>query len=33
MKEFISQNYPETEIVSVNPVGLKGLFTDIYFDK
>lgn len=30
MKEFASLYYPETEIISINPVGLKGLFKDIY---
>ena len=29
-KEFVEQMYPDVEIVSVNPVGLKGLFVDIY---
>ncbi len=29
-KEFVEQMYPDVEIISVNPVGLKGLFTDIY---
>ena len=28
-KEFVQIYYPETEIISVNPVGLRGLFTDI----
>ena len=31
-KEFAEQFYPDTEIISVNPVGLKGLFSDIYTD-
>lgn len=30
MKEFADVYYPETEIISVNPVGLKGLFKDLY---
>ena len=30
LKQFADQLYPATEIVSVNPVGLKGLFTDFY---
>lgn len=30
LKEFASIYYPETEIISINPVGLKGLFKDIY---
>ena len=29
-KDFAHKYYPETEIVSVNPVGLKGLFRDVY---
>ena len=32
LKQFIQEYYPETEIISVNPVGLKGLFID-YFQK
>lgn len=30
MKEFAAHFYPETEIISINPVGLKGLFRDVY---
>ena len=30
LKRFVKENYPEVEIVSVNPVGLKGLFEDYY---
>ena len=30
VKEFADAFYPDTEIVSVNPVGLKGLFKDVY---
>jgi len=30
MKEFAQIWYPETEIISINPVGLKGLFSDMY---
>lgn len=30
LKEFAQVYYPDTEIVSVNPVGLKGLFKDKY---
>ena len=30
MKKFAQMYYPETEIISINPVGLKGLFTDVY---
>lgn len=33
LKEFASTYYPETEIISVNPVGLKGVFKDIYTEK
>ena len=29
-KDFINRFYPDTEIISVNPVGLKGLFRDVY---
>ena len=29
LKEFADTYYPETEIISVNPVGLRGLFTDL----
>ncbi len=29
-KNFIKTYYPNTEIISVNPVGLKGLFKDVY---
>lgn len=28
-KSFASTYYPETEIISVNPVGLRGLFKDL----
>ncbi len=31
-KKFTQQYYPDTRIISVNPVGLKGLFEDIYTD-
>ncbi|MDR0676273.1 MAG: hypothetical protein LBF97_04440, partial [Elusimicrobiota bacterium] len=30
MKDFAKTYYPDTEIISVNPVGLKGMFKDIY---
>lgn len=30
VKKFAAIHYPDTEIVSVNPVGLKGLFHDVY---
>lgn len=33
MKMFARIHYPETEIISVNPVGLKGLFRDIYTEE
>lgn len=33
LKEFALNYYPDTEIISINPVGLKGLFKDIYSEK
>jgi hypothetical protein len=30
LKLFIERYYPETEIISVNPIGLKGIFKDVY---
>lgn len=30
IKEFAQIYYPDTEIVSVNPIGLKGMFKDVY---
>ena len=33
VKEFAMRNYPETEIISINPVNLKGYFKDIYTDE
>ena len=30
LKLFAQRYYPETEIISVNPVGLRGVFKDIY---
>lgn len=30
VKKFADIYYPDTEIISVNPVGLKGIFTDLY---
>lgn len=30
IKEYAEQYYPSVEIISINPVGLKGLFKDIY---
>ena len=29
-KNFAQRYYPETEIISVNPVGLRGVFRDVY---
>ena len=33
LKEFAQMWYPETEIISINPVNLKGLFRDMYTDE
>lgn len=33
LKQFADDIYPSTEIISVNPVGLKGLFKDYYTEK
>jgi SAM-dependent methyltransferase len=33
LKDFVRSYYPETEIISINPVGLKGLFEDMYQGK
>lgn len=30
VKRFTAIHYPDTEIISVNPVGLKGIFHDLY---
>lgn len=30
VKKFAERYYPDTEIISVNPVGLKGMFHDVY---
>lgn len=30
LKDFAMDYYPDVEVISVNPVGLKGLFTDYY---
>ncbi len=30
IKDFAQQYYPDVEIISVNPVGLKGIFKDLY---
>lgn len=32
VKEHAKIHYPETEIISINPVGLKGIFRDIFTD-
>ena len=32
IKEFAKLHYPETRIISINPVGLKGYFEEIYTD-
>ena len=33
IKVFAEKHYPLTEIISINPVGLKGLFKDIYTEE
>ncbi|TKX28226.1 sugar transferase [Campylobacter sp. MIT 12-5580] len=33
VRNIISKFYPHTQIISINPVGLKGLFKDIYTTK
>ena len=30
IKTFTEQFYPDVEIISVNPIGLKGMFHDMY---
>ncbi len=30
IKQFAEQYYPETQIISINPIGLRGLFQDVY---
>ena len=30
LKEFAQTYYPDTEIISINPIGLKGIFKDEY---
>ena len=30
IKEYIETFYPDVEIISINPVGLKGMFKDVY---
>jgi hypothetical protein len=32
LKEFADRFYPETEIISINPINLRGLFHDIFTD-
>lgn len=32
VKKYVELHYPDIEMVSINPVGLKGLFHDIYTD-
>ncbi|EDO8877922.1 glycosyltransferase [Campylobacter coli] len=32
-KDYIKAFYPDVEIISINPVGLKGLFRDVYTKK
>ena len=32
-KNFVAQSYPDVEIISVNPIGLKGMFKDVYTQK
>lgn len=32
-KDFAQEYYPETEIISINPVGLKGVFKDVYTEE
>ena len=33
LAEFAEANYPDIEIVSINPVGLKGVFQDQYTEE
>ena len=33
VKMFAKQYYPDTEIISINPVGLRGLFKDVYTEE
>lgn len=33
LKVFAAQHYPDTEIISINPVGLKGMFRDVYTEE
>ena len=32
LKNLRDRIYPDVEIISVNPMGLKGLFRDVYTD-
>lgn len=32
-KEYAQIHYPDTEIISINPVGLEGLFNDIFIEE
>lgn len=32
-KQFAEKYYPETEIISINPIGLRGIFKDLYTQK
>jgi hypothetical protein len=29
-QRFIAKYYPDVEVISINPVGLKGMFKDVY---
>ena len=33
LKQFAKVYYPDTEIISINPVGLKGMFHDVYTEE
>lgn len=33
MKTFAEVHYPDIEIISLNPVGLKGIFKDMYMNE
>ena len=30
MQIYVKNHYPDIEIISINPVGLKGMFKDVY---
>ena len=32
LKHFVEIHYPDVKIISINPVGLKGMFEDVYQD-